>query len=135
MPITKLLSKQKVDVTMTAILGKGREHTKWVPGFPYYKAEPSIKISGKVANPEQVVKACPLGVLKVKGSSVEVDKDKLYDCSICQQCAELDENIALEETGNFIFSLESWGQLSCKEILNQSADILINKIEELENLI
>ena len=35
----------------------------------------------------------------------------------------------------FIFNLESWGQLGCKEILSQAADILIEKAEEMEKLI
>lgn len=135
MPVAKLLSKQKIDVIMTAILGKGKEHAKWSPGLPTYRREPSIKITGKVADSEEVVKSCPQGVLKIKSNSVDVDKDKIYDCIDCQKCSELDKNITFEETGNIIFTLESWGQLTCKEMLIRSAEILLEKAEEMEKLI
>ena len=46
---------------------------------------------------------------------------------------EIDKGITLEYTDNIIFTVESWGQLSIKDMLNQSADILIEKAEELEN--
>lgn len=135
MPLTKLLSKQKIDVTMTAILGKGKIHAKWIPGLPLYRREPVIKVNGKVADPQKIVSACPQGIFAIKGNSVEVVKDKVYDCSDCQQCVDIDKNISLEDSGDFIFTLESWGQLSCKEILSQSAEVLLEKIEEMEKLI
>src|SRR3989338_11109727 len=37
MPIVKLLAKQKVDLTMTAVLGKGKDHAKWAAGWAFYK--------------------------------------------------------------------------------------------------
>ncbi|MBI4983255.1 DNA-directed RNA polymerase subunit D [Candidatus Woesearchaeota archaeon] len=135
MILVKLLSKQKVDVTMTAVLGRGKDHAKWAPGLPFYHREPIIKVTGPVADPEKVVQSCPKGIFGIKGKSVEVIKDKLPDCHECQQCTDLDKNITFEESGNFIFTIESWGQLTCKEILNQSIGILIDKIEELEKSI
>lgn len=135
MPLSKLLSKQKIDVTMTAILGKGKDHAKWIPGLPLYRREPVIKVDGKIADPQKIVSNCPQGVFALKGNSIEVVKDKVHDCSDCQQCVDLDKNISVEGSGNFIFTLESWGQLSCKEILSQSAEILIEKIEEMEKLV
>ena len=134
MPVVKLLSKQKIDVTMIAILGQGKDHVKWVPALSFYKKEVSIKV-GKVANPKKLVESCPLRIFKLSGNKVDVDKEKLIDCHNCMQCADLDKEVSLEETGNLIFVVESWGQLSCKEILTQSAEILIQKVEEMENLI
>ncbi len=135
MPLLKLLPKQRVDVTMTAILGRGREHAKWSPGLAFYRREPIIKITGTVENAEEVAKACPMGILEQKGKSLIVNKDKLNDCHECQQCVDLSKNITFEESGNYIFTLESWGQLSCKEILSKSAEILLEKTEEMEKLI
>ncbi len=134
MPIVKLLAKQKVDLTMTAILGCGKEHTKWVPGFVFYMKEPVIKI-GKVADPIKVAELCPKNVFVVKGNKLEINKDKLYDCHYCQQCVNIDSNIVFEDNGNLIMNIESWGQLSCKEMLTKSAEIMITKVEEMESLI
>ena len=134
MQIVKLLSKQKLDITMKAVLGKGKVHAKWAPGLSFYKKEPVLKI-GSVKNPELLSSKCTDGVLSVKGNKVEVNKDKLYASNLLEYYSELDEGISLEYTENLIFTIESWGQLSCKEILTQSADILINKVEEMEKLI
>jgi len=134
MPLTKLLSKQKVDVQMTAIMGKGKDHAKWIPGLTFFKKEPVIKI-GNVKDPEGIAAACPQNIFVVKSDKLTVNKDKLYDCHLCDKCVELDQNISFDDNGNYVFSLESWGQLSNKDILTQSAKILINKIEEMEKLI
>lgn len=131
MPVVKLLARQRVDVIMTAILGKGREHAKWSPGWAYYKKEPVLKV-GKVADPEFIASKCSDGVLVLKGNKLEVDEEKVYDSNMLDYYAELDKGISVEYTDNLIFTVESWGQLSTKEMLLQSADILIEKAEELE---
>ena len=37
MPIAKLLEGQEIELEATAILGQGREHSKWCPGLIFYK--------------------------------------------------------------------------------------------------
>ena len=134
MPIVKLLSKQKVDLTMTAVLGKGKDHIKWAPGWAYYYSEPVLKV-GKVENPEEIMKKCSDGVFTLKGKKLEVNEDKVYTSELLELYAEMDSGITLEHTDKIIFHLESWGALPCKEILSKSAEILIEKIEEMESLI
>lgn len=134
MPVVKLLSKQKVDLTMTAIMGQGKEHTKWAPGLAFYKKEPVVKV-GKVHNPEALAKMCSDGVFKIKGNSVELVEEKVYDSNLLEAYAEADKGVTVTYTDNIIFNLESWGQLSCKEILTASAEILAAKVEEMEKQI
>lgn len=134
MPIVKLLPKQKIDLTMTAVLGKGKDHVKWSSGLIFYKKEPSLKI-GNVKEPEKIAATCPKNVFEVKGNKLIVNKEKLYDCHLCQQCVDLEQNIILEETGNFIFQMESWGQLTNREMLSKATEIFLEKIEEMEKLI
>ncbi len=131
MPAAKLLSKQKLDVTMTAILGRGREHTKWSPGWAYYKKEPIIKV-GKVEKPDLVAEKSTDGVFTLKNKKLELNEEKIYDSNLIEYYAELDKGITVEYSDNIIFTLENWGQLTNKEILTKSADILIEKIEALE---
>lgn len=134
MPVVKLLSKQKVDLTMTAVMGQGKNHTKWTPALAFYKKEPAVKV-GKVHDPEALAKMCADGVFKIKGSSVELVEEKVYDSNLLEAYADAEKGITLTYTDNIIFNLESWGQLSCKEILTASADLLLEKVEELERLI
>src|SRR3989344_1558120 len=99
MPITKLLAKQKVDLQMTAVLGKGKDHAKWIPGLAIFKPEPQIKI-GNVKDAQGIANSCPQKIFNLKGDKITVNKDNLYDCHFCQKCVELDKNISFEETGN-----------------------------------
>ena len=134
MPVVKLLAKQKIDVTMTAVMGKGKEHAKWAPGWAFYKKEPVVKI-GKVSNAEAVAESSTDGVFTLKTGKLVLNEEKLYESHLLEYYAELDSGITVEYTDNIIFTVESWGQLSCKEILTKSAEILAEKAEELEKLI
>ena len=134
MPFVKLIKEQKIDMTMTAIMGKGKEHTKWTPALVYYKNEPKLTI-GNVKNPEEIVKKSTDGVLVMKGNKLAVNEDNLYTSNLVEFYSELDNNIKLEYTGNIIFFIESWGQLTCKEILNKSVDLLLEKVNIMEGLI
>ncbi len=134
MPVVKLLSKQKIDVTMKAVLGQGKQHAKWAPGMAFYKKEPQLTV-GKVKHSELLAQKCTDGVLEISGSKVKVNSDKLYDSNLLEFYSELDQGIELSYTDNIIFYLESWGQLGCKEILHQAVEILKNKIESMEKLL
>ena len=132
MPLVKLLAKQKVDITLTAILGKGKDHAKWAPGWAYYKKEPVLTL-GKVADPQFIASRSSDGVLVLKGNKLDVDEEKVRESNLLEYYAELDKGISIEYTDNIIFTLENWGQLSSKEIFTQSAEILVQKAEELES--
>ena len=134
MPVVKLLAKQKVDVTLTAVMGQGKNHIKWSPGWPWYKKEAELKV-GKVENPALLAENCPDGVFTIKGSSVTLNKDKLVESNLVEYYAELDSGISLQYTDNIIFNLESFGQLSCKKMLEVAADMLAGKAKEMEALL
>ncbi|NQV91840.1 DNA-directed RNA polymerase subunit D [Candidatus Woesearchaeota archaeon] len=132
MPIVRLLAKQKLDVTMTAVMGQGKEHVKWAPGWAFYRKAGSIKV-GKV-DVDALAKINSDGVFKISNGKVTVDEDKVYQSYLLEQYDAL-EGIDVSYSDDIVFNLESWGQLSTKEILSQSAEILINKVEEMEKLI
>ncbi len=134
MPVTKLLAKQKIDVTMTAVMGQGKEHTKWSPGWAFYRKEGVLTV-GKVKDPEAVVKHCYDGVFTLKGNKLELDQESAKESLLLDYYASLDEGIVLSYTDNLIFTLESWGQLTCKEILDTAAQYLIEKTEAMEKLL
>jgi DNA-directed RNA polymerase subunit D len=134
MPVVKLLPKQKLDVTLTAILGKGKEHVKWAAGWAIFRRERVLNVS-KAKDPKLVASKATDGSVVLKSGKLEVVSDKAHKSQLLEYFSEIDEGITLEHTENIVFDLESWGQLSCKEILQTSADILIEKAEEFEQLI
>ena len=44
MPIVKLHARQKVDVSMLAVMGQGKDHIKWAPGHVWFVNKPSLTI-------------------------------------------------------------------------------------------
>jgi len=130
MPIVKLISKQKVELQMVAILGRGKEHTKWCPGLAWYYGWPQFKITAK--SNLDCLKQC--SALEKKGSTIIIkDITKWNDAqeAICEE-NQIEVNNSITD---FAFNLESWGQLTCKEILNTSADIFLEKLGQFEEII
>jgi DNA-directed RNA polymerase subunit D len=130
MPIVKLLPKQKVEMQITAILGRGKEHAKWSPGWAWFFGWPEFKVTGK-SNLQECSKC---DALEVKGGNIKI-KDILKWNGACEEiCEKAGVEISNSKT-DIIFSVDTWEQLSCKEILDKSADILLEKLEELEGLL
>ena len=127
-PIVKLLKGQKLEFEATAILGRGKEHTKWSPGLVYYKNMPLININKQCKNPEVIVEQCPQNVFEVKNNKLTLNKDNSLKCHLCNACVDICEPkgaITLDKTDkDFIFYVESWGQLSCKGIIDESLKII-----------
>ncbi len=133
-PIVKMLKGQKLEFEATAILGRGKEHAKWCPGLVYYKNMPIININKKCKNPDMVVEQCPQGVFEVKNNELVLNKDNLLKCHLCNACVDICEPkgaITVENNNkDFIFYVESWGQLEPKEIITEALKIIKDTSDE-----
>lgn len=132
MPVVKLLPKQKIDVQMTAILGRGKEHAKWSPGWVWYFGWPEFKVSAK-SNLDECVKRCG-AALEVKGGTLKI-KDIAKWNGACEEACEKNNIEILHSEKDLVLNVESWGQLSCKEMLEKGTDILLEKLDEFEGLL
>tara|TARA_Y100000310_G_C20578982_1_gene761988 strand:- start:37 stop:813 length:777 start_codon:yes stop_codon:yes gene_type:complete len=131
-PITKLLENKEIEITATAVLGKGNNHVKFSPCLITFRGIPELKTNSK-SRTKELLKILE-DIIEQKGSSL-----KIKDLS---RWNEAHENIC-EEHGvevnsskeNFLFTIEPWGQLSAKEILKKALEIIENKLTELESSI
>lgn len=133
-PIVKLTKKQALEIEAAAVLGRGKDHMKFSPGLVYYQNAPEIKI-GNVENPEEVANSCPTKVFKVESKKIEV-MDKLK-CNLCKACVDASKN-AIEVKSvpdEFIFHIESWGQLKAEEMLKEALNVFEEKLEEFKRLL
>lgn len=133
-PIVKLLKKQALEIEARAIMGHGKDHTKFSPGLVYYRGYPVIKISD-VKHPESIAKVCPSKVYEVKNGKLKVVDEK--KCILCKACVDASEK-KIEVKGSneeFIFNIEAWGQLTHEEMLLKAIEIMDSKLNEFNKLI
>lgn len=130
-PIVKLMKGQSLEFEATAVLGKGKEHTKWTPGLAWYKYKPVVEVSNSVKDPKTVADSCPVDVFQVKNSKLQVNKDNLLKCHLCANCVETDPKaVKLNETDDeFVFYIESFGQLAPKKMVEEAIKIINSKVD------
>jgi len=124
-PIVKLLKGQDIELEASAVLGKGKEHIKWSPCVAYYKYKPAIELTNKCNNCGECIEKCPQKIFEMKNNKVVVNKNNLLKCHLCNACLDICKKggINKEEKNNeFVFYVESFGQLSCKEIIVAALD-------------
>jgi DNA-directed RNA polymerase subunit D len=135
MIITKLTEDQQLEFSAKARLGKGKEHAKWSPGLASFTLNPKIDIS-KCSMCGECVKKCPKNVLEIKDKKIVVSK--LIECDMCRACVNACPDDAIEVKGQenqFIFTVESFGQLSPKDMVVQAVNELDIKLAELKDLV
>jgi len=127
-PIVTLNKGQFLELEATAVLGQGKIHSKWCPGLVYYRQKPVIEISSSCN--ASIAEVCPTKTLESKDNKVVVSKEHLLDCHLCNACVEASNGaVKVEPTNDFVFYVESWGQLDCKNIFLEAAKSL-NEIQE-----
>lgn len=130
MPIVKLLKGQDLEIEAVAVLGEGEDHQKFSPGLAFYKAYPEFDIKTCSAC-GKCVEQCPPKILKLAGKKVKVtDVEK---CTLCKACEDVCPSKSIKVEGskeNFIFYIESFGQLKPKEMVLKAADIFDKKLDE-----
>ncbi len=131
MPIVKLLKGQTLELEATAVLGKGKQHTKWSPCHVWYKYKPTVEITGEVKNPEAIIEVDHNNIFEIKDRKLAVNKDMVLECDLSLDFSEIDRNVKVSASStDFVFYVESFGQLSCKEIVNKAIDILDEQLDE-----
>ncbi|GAG29489.1 unnamed protein product, partial [marine sediment metagenome] len=122
------------ELEATAVLGRGKEHSKWSPCLAYYKYKPIVEISNKYDNAEAeaCAKAFPK-VFTIKNNKLIVNKDNLLKYDLAGVCADICKKGTIkivEDDSNIIFYVESWGQLKPKKVVQASIDVLKEKFDE-----
>jgi DNA-directed RNA polymerase subunit D len=131
MPIVKLLKGQSLELTATAVLGKGKNHMKWSPCHAYYKYKPVVEITGDVKNPEAIIEVDHNNIFEIKDRKLTINKDRVLDCDLSLDFSDVDKNVKVTASDkDFVFFVESFGQLSCKEIILKAIEMLDNQLDQ-----
>lgn len=134
-PITLLNKGQEIELSATTRAGKGAEHSKFLPGLVYYRNIFEITLDKEIA--EKVKEIVPEMEIKMKGNKAIIidDKEKeVYD--VCDGIADKEgKEIEAKPTKELIFSIESFGQMDCKDIFTKATEVLKKDLEEVSKKI
>ncbi len=134
MPIVKLIDKQELQLEATAILGVGTAHMKWSPGTAFYVEESTLKINNKHKDFEKFKDKYPSKAFDAKG---QLDEKNILKHGLIDACAGVNDGILSVEYSdeNFIFNVESWGQISCDSMVEQAVEIFNDRLTNVSKLL
>lgn len=132
-PIVKLLKDQELVIEATAVLGNGLDHMKFSPGLVIYRGFPEFIVKSN-SNVKAFVEQCPEGLCKSEGKKIEILDVLKWNEACYDYAQENNIDVKLSEE-DFIFEIESWGQLSTKEMLNNSLKFFDEKLDEFNKLV
>jgi DNA-directed RNA polymerase subunit D len=128
MSLVYLEKGQELEIVAKAKVGKGISHAKYIPGLVFYRHYPKIQISKDGEKHQELAEFYPkifefsAGKLKVKNE---------WECTIDQEDVKDFSGVEIKETGDLIFTIESWGQISPKEIFLEAIKAINNNLEKL----
>jgi DNA-directed RNA polymerase subunit D len=127
MPIVKLVEGQELELTATAELGLGKDHMKWSPCLAYYKQYAHITVTKQPKSAKAVAERYP-GVFELKGEKLAVASNAGYYAP--DQELDLDDGEAkIEYDDEYVFIVESWGQLSPETIVEHAVALYNEQLE------
>jgi len=134
MPLTLLRKGQEIELVAEARLGKGVDHAKYSPGLVWTRAVPHIELPKDKNGCKPCAKTCPKDVYQIEP---KVEIKNLMNCDLCMACVEECEKQGGKnpikvwgDEKDTIFEIESWGQLTPKEIFIGASTALKKNIEE-----
>ncbi|PJE81360.1 DNA-directed RNA polymerase subunit D [Candidatus Pacearchaeota archaeon CG10_big_fil_rev_8_21_14_0_10_32_42] len=130
-PITLLNSNQELKLKGTTKMGIGREHAKFSPGILFYRDVTEITVDKEFE--KEISNTFPQNEIKTKGNKITLldDKEKTI-LDFCEGLSQKNKKIVeSKETGNLLFSIESFGQIAPEEIFRKSIDVLKKELESI----
>jgi DNA-directed RNA polymerase subunit D len=132
MPITKLGKGQTLELEAIAVLGKGKNHSKWSPGHVYYYNEAKITVNNDDKLLQEFKDKYPPQIFDKSG---KIDRNLINTPALIDACEGVSKLVEIErKEDSFIFVLESWGQLPPKTIVLEAVNQLGKQLDELSKL-
>jgi DNA-directed RNA polymerase subunit D len=127
-PIAILTENQEVKLVATAMLGKGKEHTKFSPGIVIYKHKPILKINNDSKLIEKYKEVIPEKALK----NNKLDESAIIENNLYEAIESISPDLisVSYEKDKFIFTIESFGQLEPKDMIKHALEEFDYKLDE-----
>jgi len=133
MQIVTLQKDQELEIVAEARLGKAKDHVKWSPGLVWFREFPKIEISKDAELCKECMDVCPK---KVYDFDKKLIIKNIEACDLCEACSdkakEKGKVIKVSSSeGDFIFYVESFGQISPKEIILEALEMIDKNMSQL----
>jgi len=129
-PITKLLDGQTLKFEAKAILGIGKTHAKFIPGLLFYTHVPKFKVKD-VKEAKKIAEESN-GVLECDGKKLTLNDYSKSDFALSLVEDHQDAVEVEMSSTDIIVTIESWGQLSVKELMSRAVEVFDAELDELE---
>jgi DNA-directed RNA polymerase subunit D len=137
-PIVELKKGQKLVLEAIAHMGYGRDSVKWQAGVACgYKNVPVISIENCDACGHCAAE-CPKGIIRFEESGARVSEDDVLKCSLCRLCEQVCDIHAIKvnyDENAFVFTMESDGSYTAKELALNAADIIKGRAQEMIDIL
>jgi len=117
-------------MTATIKIGKGSEHSKFSPGFLYYRDVLEITMDEELKN--EIKTSCFYHEIKEKNKKIIIRDDKKKEIlDICEEISsEHGKKSEVELKNELIITVESFGQMESKDIFVSAIEILKKDLSE-----
>jgi DNA-directed RNA polymerase subunit D len=130
--VVKLFDGQEVELNAVAVMGQGKEHAKWAPCNAFYSYESEIEVKNG-AQLAQFIEKYPAQIIK----DGKIDKKLINTPELIDACDGVcDEIVSVKYNNtNFIFNVESFGQLEPKDIIVEALNQFNKQLDEIQDLV
>ena len=129
MPLTILGDDHKLELVATAMLGKGMEHAKYIPGLCYYRH--LLEVSSSSPKIDRIVEHSK-GLIKPEKSEgkwiCDLNDSELDDI-------EAEDKEAIKDSSEMLLVIESFGNMAAKDILLKAINALSDNLDLFEKKI
>jgi DNA-directed RNA polymerase subunit D len=119
-------------------MGYGRDSVKWQAGVACgYKNVPVITIENCDACGHCAVE-CPKSIIRFEESGAKVSSEDVLKCSLCKLCEQVCDINAIKigfDENAFVFTMESDGSYTAKDLALNAADVVKGRAEELLSIL
>lgn len=126
-PIVLLSDGQEIELVARARAGRGIDHARFTPGLFVYKHLANIKLSGDGEKQTELAELYP-EVFEKFGDKIKVKNAAA--CELDQEDMESYPGVEIKFGDSLVFSIESWGQMSAKDIFTGACKALKDNLAQ-----